>query len=464
MPKILLIDDDIQSLESTRKILQLAGHEVLTAEDGQQGMELIAGQGFDLVITDVRMPRLSGLEFLKGLSAFYKTVPVILMTAFGRVDEAVWAMKLGAADFLTKPFKRQDLLLSVDNALKRSGPSLSGLASPAAQPQLFDAMTGSSEAMTSLRLQMLQVARSSASVLIYGESGTGKELVAKLIHSQSDRSKRNLVALNCAALPEQLIESELFGFEKGAFTGAMSAKEGLFEAAHLSTLLLDEIGDMPLPLQGKLLRVLQEQEVRRVGAVHARKVDVRVIAATHKDLRELVKRGLFREDLLYRLEVIKLSVPALRERMQDVPELSREFLKRACEKNKRSIEVIDPETLSILMQHSWPGNVRELANVMERAVVFCSGTELLPEHLPSHLVQKVSMAVPTPEKSGDVLQIPIGTPLREVEEMMILKTLEATAGNKNETAKLLGINSRTIYRKLDKLEAEEEASQKDPSQ
>jgi two-component system response regulator HydG len=458
MPKILLVDDDPNSLESTRKILELAHFDVVTAEDGQSALDLIrptlkTGQGFDLVVTDVRMPRLGGLEFLRAVSLCGDSVPVILMTAFGRVQDAVWAMKLGAVDFLTKPFKRQQLLTSVEAALRRTKLSAGASVSPAqgaAQDfSRFDLLAGHSTQLNSVRSMITQVAPTAATVLITGESGTGKELVARAIHEKSVRASMPFIALNCAAVPESLMESELFGYEKGAFTGATQARAGLFEAAHGGTLLLDEIGDMPILLQTKLLRVLQEGEVRRLGATVSKKVDVRLIAATHRDLHEAVTQGRFRQDLLYRLEVVSLPMPALRERMADLPDLVYTFLKQFAQKHSKAISQVSEEAMAALLLHSWPGNIRELSNVIERAVIFAQSERIEPQDLPAHLVVGTdgSASVLGAQSQGSI-SVPLGTSLKDVEDLLIRKTLEATSGDKNMTAKLLGINSRTIYRKL----------------
>ena len=464
MAKILLVDDDSQSLESTRKILELAGHEVMTAGDGQAALELIRPSAmgrnliFDLVLTDVRMPKLGGIEFLRAVSLCGDSTPVILMTAFGRVEDAVWAMKLGAVDFLTKPFKRQVLLAAIDTVLKRSRPA-GGRSGKGPSEHLSGQgrtlILGKSSGIKQLTESIDKVAATNANVLISGESGTGKELVARSIHEQSLRREGRFIALNCAAVPEQLIESELFGFEKGAFTGATGSKEGLFEAAHGGTLLLDEIGDMPFPLQAKLLRTLQESEVRRLGATVSKKVDVRVIAATHKNLKEEVRAGTFRQDLLYRLEVIGLHVPALRERLEDIEELAMHFLRQACIRHEKQVVGISEVAMRACMQHSWPGNVRELSNVIERAVVFAKGAQIELEDLPPHLCALAAQVdTADVEHAGTAgtgtIEVPLGTSLKEVEELLIRKTLEATSGDKNMTARLLGINSRTIYRKLDK--------------
>ena len=383
--QILLVDDDPQSLDSTRRILELSGYEVTVASDGQQALERVrerrASTPFDLIVSDVRMPQLGGLEFLRALAVCGESTPVVLMTAFGRVEDAVWAMKLGAVDFLSKPFKRQTLISAVENALKRAravaaqaGEAQTGTGESGAEST--GRIIGNSEPIRALRALIEQVAPTAATVLIHGESGTGKELVARAIHQNSARARAPFIALNCAAVPENLIESELFGFEKGAFTGATAAKEGLFEAADGGTLLLDEIGDMPIQLQAKLLRTLQEGEVRRVGATQPRKVDVRVIAATHRDLREGVRAGSFRQDLLYRLEVVGLEIPALKQRVDDIPELVGHFLRAAARRHQRPVTEIDAEAMNILMSHSWPGNVRELSNTIERAVVFARGATI----------------------------------------------------------------------------------------
>ncbi len=437
---ILLVDDDLQALESTRRILEFSHFSVTEAQDGQRALELIKthGSNYDLILSDVRMPKLGGLELLRALAHCQEKIPVILMTAFGRVQDAVWAMKLGAIDFLMKPFKRQELLTALETALKYSQARQT-------KKNESELLIGNSKPLQELRNQMEQVAPTSATVLITGESGTGKELVSKCIHALSPRTHGNFIAINCAALPESLMESELFGYQKGAFTGATQAKQGLFEAADGGTLLLDEIGDMPLVLQAKLLRVLEDQEVRRLGENQSKKVDVRVLAATHQNLGESVKAGKFRQDLLYRLEVVTLKIPPLRERIEDLPVLSEHFLKEACSRHEKKMTQIADEALKILMAYSWPGNVRELSNIIERAVVFCRGEKVTPEELPPHLSQLLRLQL---MEEDSMISVRLGTPLREVEELLIRKTLEATSGDKNKTAKLLGIHSRTIHRRV----------------
>lgn len=445
MPSILLVDDDIQGLASTRKILELQGYTVQTAVDGREALDQIQSQHQDigLVITDVRMPRMGGLEFLKAMSVIRKTVPVVLMTAHGRVEEAVWAMKFGAVDFLTKPFKRQALLSAVERCLRLTGSVSEMDASGNTHGRAYP-MVGRSHAMQELRDLLRRVAPTEASVLITGESGSGKELVARHVHHLSPRSRGPFIALNCGAIAESLLESELFGHEKGAFSGAIASKAGLFEAANGGVLFLDEIGDMPLSAQTKLLRVLQEREVRRVGATESRPVDVRVVAATHHDLRKRVSEGLFREDLLFRLDVVTIRVPALNERKEDIEVLAAHFLALFRERHAKPVLDLSPEALACLKSHPWPGNIRELSNVLERAVVFCDSDRITPANLPQ------SLRASTPART---IEIPIGASLDEVEELLIQKTLEATHGDKEMTARLLGVNSRTIYRRLEKKEA-----------
>ena len=448
MFKLLLVDDDTQALESTRKMLEIGGYAVTTACNGQDGLEKFraasaSSNSFDLVVTDVRMPKLGGLEFLKALSVGGESVPVILMTAFGRIEDAVWAMKLGAVDFLSKPFKRQALLSAAETALRRTKIK----DRTAARASDNHSLLGVSAAMEKLRGMITQVASSSATILITGESGTGKELVAKSIHAQSLRAQAPFIAINVAAVPEGLLESELFGYEKGAFTGAVSAKAGLFEAAQGGTLLLDEIGDMPIQLQVKLLRTLQEGEVRRLGSTVSKKIDVRVIAATHRDLKAHVQAGSFREDLLFRLEVIGLPIPPLRQRMEDLAVLATHFLEVISTRHYKVITHFSDEAMQILKAHTWPGNIRELCNVIERAVVFAGSDEIQSSDLPAHLADLAGGAA---AGNSGTISVRLGTSLKDVEDLLIRKTLEATSGDKNMTAKILGINSRTIYRKLDK--------------
>ncbi|MBU6374949.1 MAG: sigma-54 dependent transcriptional regulator [Bdellovibrionales bacterium] len=448
MKRILVVDDDLQGLESTRRILEWAGYEVVTASGAQEALDIVRSKdfsGLQAILTDVRMPRMSGLEFLKALSVISCRIPVILMTAYGNVEDAVWAMKLGAVDFLSKPFKKKQLLDAVSVALSRSVPTVSS------EPSVR------SSKMAALRDQILKVASANTTILVQGESGVGKERIAREIHDLSPRAHRAFVAINCAAIPENLLESELFGFEKGAFSGAGHAKPGLFESASGGTLLLDEIGDMPLVLQSKLLRVLQEGEIRRLGSTRSTRVDVRLVAATHQDLRALVAAGRFREDLLYRLEVIVLQVPALRDRPEDILALAEHILQKCAETHGKAITGFSEQAKLLLQSHSWPGNIRELSNAIERAVVLSSGHLIEPSDLPATLRPSDIGVFPSLSSTETSISIPLGTALKDVEELLIRRTLEATDGDKAMTARLLGITSRTIYRKLDRRDGEPNA-------
>ncbi|NDG83467.1 MAG: sigma-54-dependent Fis family transcriptional regulator [Proteobacteria bacterium] len=441
--KILLVDDDPESLQSTARILQFAGHEVTAVESGESALALLRSSRPDLVVTDVRMPGMSGFEFVEAYQKMGHAIPFIVMTAFGDVKDAVWAMKMGAVDFLLKPFKRQALIDAID-ALKvrlSNAGKIRGKESPD--------QVGRSKVMKELSILVEQVAKTDASVLILGESGSGKEQVARWIHEASPMRAGPFIAVNCAAIPENLIESELFGYERGAFSGASQSKPGLIEAANGGTLLLDEIGDMPLGLQPRLLRFLEEQTIRRLGANVEKKVQVRVIAATHRNLSQWVREQRFRQDLFYRLDVMTLQVPPLRERVEDVPDLARMFLKRFSEAYQKTVSGIHPEAEAALLSHSWPGNVRELSNVIERAVVLNQTGSISRSDLPAHLVADGPIPV-----ADTGITIPLGMSLKEIEDLMIKKALEATQGDRAEAARLLGVNERTIYRRISKSKEE----------
>jgi DNA-binding NtrC family response regulator len=437
--KILIVDDDPQSLSSTSRILEHARHVVKSASSGMDALLVLESFLPDLIVTDVRMPGMSGMEFVDAYQKKGLSVPFIVMTAFGEVKDAVWAMKMGAVDFLLKPFKKQELCDAVDQVAARFTKSNQG----AVRTEGSVALIGSSKTMQKLKIHIAQVAATDASVLVLGESGSGKEQVSKMIHEQSSRALRPFIAVNCAAIPENLIESELFGYERGAFSGADHAKPGLIESADGGTLMLDEIGDMPIALQPKLLRVLETQTVRRLGSNHEKKLNVRIIAATHQHLLERVKQGLFRQDLYYRLDVMPLTVPALRDHSEDIPELTQFFLKKYSQEHQKPILGIDSEAQAMLMNHSWPGNVRELSNVLERAVVLNSSKYVQAIDLPFHLVAEEV-------DSDSKITIPLGTSLKEIEDILIQKTLNLTKGDRAQAAKLLGVNERTIYRRINR--------------
>lgn len=441
--KILLVDDDPQSLESTKRILEHAEYQVETAASGVRALEWLSSGGRpDLIVTDVRMPGMSGMQFVEAFQKRGLKIPFVVMTAFGQVQDAVWAMKMGAVDFLLKPFKRQSLIEAVEQSTRRkSSPK------EAALNAASDEFVGASKAVQKLKVLMDQVAKTDASVLLLGESGSGKERVARFIHARSSRSKGPFVAINCAAIPENLIESELFGYERGAFSGASQSRMGLFEAANGGTLLLDEIGDLPLALQPKLLRVLEDQRVRRLGGNSEKQINVRLIAATHQNLSEQVKQGRFRQDLFYRLDVMTLSVPPLRDRIEDIPALVEYFLGRFAVEHQKQLSRFSSDALQRLMAHRWPGNIRELSNVVERSVVLTDGPEIGVSDLPLSIQVMSEASSPTPSES---ITIPLGMSLKEVEDLMIEKALHATDGDRAEAAKLLGLNERTIYRRIRK--------------
>ncbi len=457
--RLLVADDDPGLRESLERTLTREGYRVVVASDGHAALERLQGGGVDLVLTDLKMPGLSGIQLLAAAKAIAPDVDVILLTAFGTIEEAVKAMKDGAYDFLTKPFQRAQLLRVVHQALERR----QLIQQNRALQQRLDALlghgavVGASPAFRRMMTLVEQVAGSSATVLVQGESGTGKELVARAIHERSTRHTGPFVAVNCAALLETLLESELFGYEKGAFTGAAGRKEGRFELADGGTLFLDEVADLSPVTQPKILRVLQEGEFERLGGTRTIKVDVRIVTATNQDLAQMVRDKRFREDLYYRLNVITINVPPLRERREDIRMLAEHFLRLYAAKNSRALEGFTDEALKRLEGYSWAGNVRELENVVERGVVLARGSLIDVGDLP----EEIAGATPLPE---GVLSVRIGTPLAEIEQRLLEATLRATKGNKTLTAKLLGIDPRTVSRKLERWdEAEGERDTEPPT-
>ncbi len=440
---LLIADDDPGLRQSLERTLTREGYRVILASDGNAALERLQAGGVDLVLTDLKMPGLSGIELLRAVKAIASEVDVILLTAFGTVEEAVKAMKEGAYDFLTKPFQRAQLLRLIRQALERRDLIQQNRALQQRLDDLLQqgAVIGSSPAFRRMMTLLEQVAGSSATVLVQGESGTGKELVARTIHARSARSRGPFVAVNCAALPETLLESELFGYEKGAFTGAAGRKEGRFELADGGTLFLDEVSDLSAVTQPKILRVLQEGEFERLGGTKTLRVDVRIVAATNQGLAQMVREKRFREDLYYRLNVITMNVPPLRERSEDIRVLAQHFLRVYAAKNNRRLEGFTDDAIRRLEAYAWPGNVRELENVIERGVVLTQGALMDMTDLPP----EIAGATPLPE---GVLSIRIGTPLAEVEARLLEETLRATKGNKTLTAKLLGIDPTTVLRKL----------------
>jgi DNA-binding NtrC family response regulator len=385
--RLLVVDDEPPQREMLSRILERAGFAVETAPDGKAALEQLQAGPVDLLLTDQRMPNMDGLELLEQVQRLAPGLPVILMTAFGSVSTAVDAMKRGAADYLTKPFERDELLLVVDKAIRqrRLEDEVASLHGVLKDRTKLRNIVGSSAPMQELFSLIERVAFADVPVLITGESGTGKELVARAIHQGSNRASGPFVALNCGAVPETLLESEFFGHERGAFTGAVKAHAGRFEQANGGTLFLDEIGTMRVDLQAKLLRAIQEQEIQRLGSTDTRKVDVRILAATGEDLQQAIRERTFREDLYYRLNVVPIQLPPLRERAEDVPLLVQHFLDRAAGKFSREAPAIAPEALARLQSYPWPGNVRELENCMERLLVLCRGDRLTVDDLPANL-------------------------------------------------------------------------------
>ena len=444
--KILIVDDESEMRIALETTLKREDYQLVCAEDGKQALDLFEDDAFDLVLTDVRMPKLSGLELLRAVKERSPKIPVVMMTAYGTIDNAVEAMKEGAFDYLIKGsgFSADVLVSTVKRAFLNPQDYV-----PPVRPMGFIDKADSiitkkivtqNEEMKKLLKFAENVAYSKSTVLIMGETGTGKELFARYIHQCSPRAGKAFMAVNCAALPEGLLESELFGHEKGSFTGATENKEGKFQQAHQSSLLLDEITEMGLPLQAKLLRVLQEHEVDKVGGKAPIPVDVRVIATTNSDVRRRIQDQEFREDLYYRLNVIPLNLIPLRERKDDIPLLAEHFMNQFCQENSRSPVKMDPATLGLLKKYSWPGNIRELGNIIERTCLMCQGDTLLPAHL---------FFDDEPLSSGkNAAGARLTGTISEMEKELILQTLKEFSDNKTKAAESLGISIRTLRNKL----------------
>jgi two-component system, NtrC family, response regulator len=452
MDTILVVDDEVNYLTVMEALLGEESYEVLTAPGGQEALKLATNNDVDLVLTDMKMPKMNGIELLGEVKRLYPDLPVIMMTAFGTVEKAVAAMKAGAFDYILKPFKNEELLVTIARALEhhrlvqQNRMLLQDLDKKYGAPNIV----GESKAMREILALVKRVANSRATVMISGESGTGKELVARAIHQQSPRAGKNFVSVNCAALTETLLESELFGHERGAFTHAVSMRKGRFELADGGTLFLDEVAEMSPALQVKLLRVLQEMEFERVGGNKTIKVDVRLVAATNRDLKEEVEEGRFREDLYYRLNVVHLHIPSLRERHEDIPPLATHFLRKYTQENARGEVHLSPEAMKLLLHYAWPGNVRELENVMERAVILCSQNLITVNDFPRELAGEPI----DPSRLNIDRFIPLQTPLTEaleqIEEQMIRRALEQSGQVQVRAAELLGITKSLLQYKLKK--------------
>jgi len=448
-PAILVVEDDVENRTAMIKVIQAAGYDTVETDNGQTALDTILDSNIDILVTDLRLPIMDGVELLKRAKAASQELEVILITGHGTVELAVEAIKEGAYDFITKPVKRAQLLRAIEKAaekqyLSRENRELRSQLNHNNSRRMIYASTE----MRNIARMVEQVAPSTATVLITGESGSGKEVVADTIHAASPRRLKPIIKVSCAALPETLLEAELFGYEKGAFTGANARKEGRFELANGGTLFLDEIGEIPQTIQVKLLRVLQDGKFERLGGTRTIDSDVRIIAATNKDLQLEVQEKRFREDLFYRLNVVNIRIPSIRERKDDVQLLAMHFLKMYAEKNNKQIDGFSEDAMLALRSYDWPGNARELENAVERAVVFTSGKTVPLAALP----QGVSAFA----ESRHSLTFKIGTPLRELEKQAIDITLQHTRGDKQMAARLLGVAARTIYRHLEKQEAGQE--------
>ncbi len=440
--RILIVDDEQNILGLFQRILEKKGYDVRCASTGEEALDKLETEVFDVVVSDLKMPGMSGLDLLSRGKVLNPAMPFIMLTAFGTVHSAVEAMKEGAYDYLIKPVDTEEFKLVIEKALElhRLQREVARLRSQLELDVDFQQIVGQSKPMRAVFRLIRMVAKSNATILIEGESGTGKELIARAVHQNSARSDGPFVAIDCASLPETLLESELFGHVRGAFTGAVSNKKGLFVEAHDGTILLDEIGDTTMAFQSKLLRALQENEIRPVGTNKSIKVDVRVIAATNKDLKKEVVKKAFREDLFYRLAVVPIHLPPLRERREDIPLLIDHFIKKSCKENELEPKKVSVQGIRQLMEYQWPGNVRELENLIARAVLISSGPEITPEFLFPLAPVSDSRNVPLSQATKSALQ--------SLERQKIIEALHQMKGNRSRAARLLGISRAAFYKKL----------------
>jgi two-component system, NtrC family, response regulator AtoC len=454
--RILVVDDEENVRHMLSSLLQLKGYEVEVAASGEEALTKSRSEPYDVVLCDVRMPGMDGMAFLEALGGSKAEAAVIIMSAYGDLELAREAVRRGASDYINKPVKNDEVLLRIGIAeqrqsLRRENLQLKRVLS---QESSFENIIGRSPSMQAMFRMVEKIAEFKSTVLIQGESGTGKELLARAVHNRSVRKDKPFVAVNCGAIPENLLESELFGHVRGAFTDAVRNKQGLFEEADNGTLFLDEIGELPLGLQVKLLRVLQEDEIRRVGDNRSRKVDVRILAATIRDLATEVRQGNFREDLFYRLNVLTVKIPPLRERAEDIPQLVEHFLRRCNAKLGTHIQGVEPQALKLLVEYPWPGNVRELENLIERAVILCDGDRITPGLLTDKVRQTLGPSS-APFVGGD---LSIKKAVRSVEETLIRRALTQTGGNRTRAAKLLEISHRTLLYKLKDYRIDQDSS------
>jgi DNA-binding NtrC family response regulator len=445
--KVLIVEDEENERTGLAELVSAWGYRTETARDGVEGLEKVTSWNPGIVVTDLKMPRMDGMELLAKIAQQPEEIAVILLTAQGSIDAAVSSMKLGAYDFIEKPVNPTRLRNILQNASRQRGTEreLEATRRKLRDSGQLGSLIGSSRKMQEVFRLIELVAPSTASVLITGESGTGKELVARTVHELSPRKNKPFVAINCAAIPETLIESEIFGHEKGAFTGALERRTGCFELAEGGSLLLDEIGEMPVATQAKLLRVLEDQKLRRLGSKVETSVDVRVLAATNKNPEEAVASGQLRNDLYYRLNVFNLHMPPLREHKEDTPDLVQSLVKDMNNKHGRAVRTVSDPVMSMFQNYAWPGNVRELRNTLERAVIVCDSTVIEPRHLPPGFG---SVTPRPPVQEANAVRIGVGTTVEEAEKLLILKTLEATHNNKTRAAEILAISLKTLHNKL----------------
>jgi two-component system response regulator PilR (NtrC family) len=452
-PRILVVDDEESIREFLEIMLKKEGYEVTCAEDGQKAKDILAKKSFDMVISDLQMPQVTGIELLKHVKETYPDLVFMLITAFGTTESAVEAMKMGAYDYLTKPFKIDEVRLNIQNALRSKSLEVENrvLKKELNKEYSFQNLVGNSEPMHRIYDLVKRVSMTPTNVLITGESGTGKEVVAKSIHYNGPLKDKPFVTINCGAIPEQLMESEMFGHKKGSFTGAIADKAGLFEVADGGTLFLDEVGELPISIQVKLLRAIQERTIRRVGATEDIKVEVRLIAATNRDLEVMVKEGTFRQDLFYRLNVINIRTPALRERRDDIPLLANHFLKKYDERLGKTINGISVEAMEMLKKYDYPGNVRELENIIERTVALEGGATILPESLPPFV------NTPSGRKMASSHEIEVGEEgvdldkiMGQIEKELLIKAIHTAGGVKKKASKLLNITFRSMRYRVEK--------------
>ena len=451
--RVLVVDDEESIREFLEIMLRKEGYEVTCAEDGQQALDVIKRKTFDLVISDLQMPNLTGLELLKQVRDAYPDLLFMMITAFGTTDTAVEAMKLGAYDYITKPFKIDEVRLNIANALRSRNLEVENrtLKKELSREYSFQNLVGNSETMHRIYEMIRRVSQTPTNVLVTGESGTGKEMVAKAIHYNGPLKERPFVTVNCGAIPESLMESEMFGHKKGSFTGAIADKTGLFEVADGGTLFLDEVGELPLTIQVKMLRAIQERVIRRVGGTEDQKVEVRIIAATNRELEDMVKKSTFRQDLFYRLNVINIKTPALRERSEDIPNLANHFLKKYNDRLAKTISGISAEAMDMLKKYDYPGNVRELENIIERTVALEGGATILPESLPPFV------NTPSGRKMASTHEIQVTSDgldldkvMGQIEKELLIKAIHAAGGVKKRAAKLLNITFRSMRYRVEK--------------